>query len=499
MHKPARTRGPRAAVLGAAGLATALAAAVVIPAVASADPERNESKKPQAVEVEEDFNGDGFQDMAVGAPWSDPEVEGSPGYVTVYYGTADGLDYDNAVTISQETDGVPGDPVEGNGFGSRLMGADLDQDGYTDIAVHLPGADQIVVLWGGKDGIDGAGSAVIDGVENAPRSVGNELTTGDFNGDGNPDLLLERDRGEGVYGVLQGPFDRDGTAADEQQIELTTGYDEVMTVTVGDITGDGADDLVVHQWFEEMARPNLLYLGGENGLEEAGEVPMGASGVIGDFDGDGFGDLAYREVPNGVVENLPNDSGTVKVMYGSAEGPDPDRVQTFTQDSPGVPGADEEGDQFGGKLAAGDVTGDGRDDLAVGVPFEAVGDKEEAGSVVLLKGSEDGLTGTGAQAFHQDTAGVPGVAEPEDRFGSSLRLVDIDGDGHADLTVGAPREAVGDVAEVGAVWYLPGTSDGLTATGSSSVSPTEEGSPVPGGRFGTSLTNAGYAPLMSSS
>ncbi|MCK1795723.1 VCBS repeat-containing protein [Streptomyces sp. XM4193] len=501
--KPGARRNRRTAALVAAGAATALAAAVVVPAVASAGQDgsakggQDAKGAKKSAAVEEDFNGDGYQDMAVTAPGGSSGA-GSAGYVTVFYGTPDGLDRDNAVTISQATDGVPGEPTDGNRFGWRIAGADLDRDGYTDLAVRVPGDKQVVVLWGGADGVTGKGSAVIEG-DNPGNTfdAGELLTAGDFNGDGNPDLLMGRGHEHGTYGLLQGPFTRDGQWAEEQQIPLTTSYNDVLSVTAGDIDGDGADDLVVHQGFEEMARENLFFTGGEDGLTRTDtKVPMGATGAIGDFDGDGYGDLAYREMPGGVVENLPYDEGTVKVIHGTADGLG-DRVKTYTQDTAGVPGASEENDQFGGALSAGDVTGDGIDDLAVAVPFEAIGDRYAAGSVVLLKGSEgEGLTGAGAQAFHQDTPGISGVAEANDRFGAAVRLLDVNGDGKADLTVGSPGEAIGDAADAGAIWYLPGTADGLTATGSFDVNPGTVGAELPGAQFGRDLTNSSYGPLM---
>ncbi|MGY1437425.1 FG-GAP repeat protein [Streptomyces reniochalinae] len=112
----------------------------------------------------------------------------------------------------------------------------------------------------------------------------------------------------------------------------------------------------------------------------------------------------------------------------------------------------------------GDVTGDGYADIAVGVPSEAVRGTD-AGAVVLLKGSADGVSATGAQAFHQETTGVPGVAEDGDRFGSSVHLADIDGTGEADLFAAAEGEDIGTVADAGAVWVLRGASSGLTTSG----------------------------------
>ena len=75
-----------------------------------------------------------------------------------------------------------------------------------------------------------------------------------------------------------------------------------------------------------------------------------------------------------------------------------------------------------------DFNGDGYTDLAVGVPSEDVGHKEQAGAVNVLYGSQFGLTAAGDQHWTQDTPGVLGTAEggpghdenPYDRFGAAL-------------------------------------------------------------------------------
>ncbi|MEV7237444.1 FG-GAP repeat protein [Streptomyces sp. NPDC051020] len=88
--------------------------------------------------------------------------------------------------------------------------------------------------------------------------------------------------------------------------------------------------------------------------------------------------------------------------------------------------------------------------------------KSQAGSVVTLRGTAFGLTGKGAQSYSQDTSGVPGVAENNDRFGAATKLVDTNADGRAELIVGAP----GENADAGSVWVFKSTSSGVTPTGS---------------------------------
>jgi hypothetical protein len=89
--------------------------------------------------------------------------------------------------------------------------------------------------------------------------------------------------------------------------------------------------------------------------------------------------------------------------------------------------------------------------------------RPDAGDAVLLRASTSGLTGKNAQSFSQNTSGVPGTAEENDAFGSQVRLLDINGNGRADLAATAIRED----SVNGAVWVLRGTKTGLTADAAS--------------------------------
>ncbi|MDX2858606.1 FG-GAP repeat protein, partial [Streptomyces scabiei] len=160
-----------------------------------------------------------------------------------------------------------------------------------------------------------------------------------------------------------------------------------------------------------------------------------------------------------------------------------ERVQTFDQDLPGFPGAEEEGDGIGSTVSVADVNGDGFGDIALGIPGEDIGDLTDAGSVALVPGSASGVTGAGTQIFHQDTAGVAGAAESDDQFGASSALLDVDGDGHADLAAGSEAENGWN----GAVWVLRGTATGLTATSSLAFGAGDLSAPATGARFGALL------------
>ncbi|MFJ3302293.1 FG-GAP repeat protein [Streptomyces sp. NPDC086549] len=122
---------------------------------------------PATAKLRADFNGDGYADLAVGAPSGTVGGRTEAGYVAVLYGTAHGLSTTGRKVFSQNTAGVPGTAEKGDRFGSALTTADLDRDGYTDLIVGVGGEDTasggtdsgcLEVVWGGPRGLSGASS-----------------------------------------------------------------------------------------------------------------------------------------------------------------------------------------------------------------------------------------------------------------------------------------------------------------------------------------------------
>ncbi|WP_367125288.1 FG-GAP and VCBS repeat-containing protein [Streptomyces phytohabitans] len=482
---------PNARIARSAGLAVLLAAASALAvdtagaapgAPAAPDAPARAGAQPAGVAPDADFNGDGYADQLLTAPAATVAGKAEAGYVAVVYGSPAGADTGHRQVVSQATDGVPGDPAAQAWWGYRSVARDLDGDGRTDLAVQDPNSENVTVVWGSAEGLTGGTELAAD-----LRTDGNDLVGGDFDGDGHADLVAGDPDDEDTVGmrVLYGPFTRDGHAA--RTSDLTT--DKIfgpVDLVAGDVTGDGADDLVSTHAFEEMSERSLFWKGGKDGLaDKSTPFDAAASATVGDVDGDRYGDLVIRTVPGGVVENLPYDHGTLKVIYGSKDGLST-RTAKIDQNSAGVPGANEDGDQFGYSLSAGDVNGDGIADIAVGVPHEDLeAGQKDTGAIVLLKGAKAGLSGKGAQAFHQSTAGVPGVAEKGDYFGSAVSLQDADGDGRRDLGIGTPGEDGNGFTDTGAAWVLRGTTGGLSTAGVRSFGPGELGAPEPGAELGT--------------
>ncbi|MFF3345970.1 FG-GAP-like repeat-containing protein [Streptomyces sp. NPDC002779] len=441
-----------------------------------------------------DFNGDGYRDLAIGAPLAKIGTKSNAGYVGVVYGTASGLDTTKRQIISQATTGIPGTPEYGDSFGDRLTTGDLDGDGYTDIVVGVHGerigtTDEygaLTVLWGGASGITG-GTDISSPLPEHRNELGWSVATGDFDGDGDTDLAAAN-LALPELNIVEGPFTRTGQAAGLTGIDT---YERTGVTTdqiaAGDVTGDGRTDLLV-MGYEDITdgvrTRGVLYKGSASGLVPGSKVAGGYAAAIADVNKDGYGDIVTgnfseksTDEPNGGL------GGAITVTYGASTGLSTRTPARFTQDTTGVPGTAEKNDRFGWSVAAGDTNGDGYQDIAVGVADESLGSKADAGSVVVLRGSASGLTGTGAKSFSQDTTGVPGTAESYDYFGDSVFLTDADQDGRAELIAGARGENDG----AGAVWVLRGTSTGTTATGAKSFSSTTLGGPSGTTYFGTVL------------
>ena len=188
-----------------------------------------------------------------------------------------------------------------------------------------------------------------------------------------------------------------------------------------------------------------------------------ASQVAGDFNNDGYGDIAIG-VPEENHSGAGN-GGVVNVIYGKATGLDPAGNQLWSQDSPEIEDAPESGDRFGHSVAAGDFNADGFDDMAVGVQREDVGAVADAGAVNVIYGSAAGLTAAGDQFWTQDSPDVEDVAEAGDYFGTSVSAGESGNGPGEELAIGAPMDNVGSIADGGMVHVLNGSAAGLTAAG----------------------------------
>lgn len=361
-----------------------------------------------------DFNGDGFDDLAVSADLEDVSGDTDGGTVAILWGSSSGLS--GGTTLADPA------PSSHDRWGKTLAAGDFDGDGREDLAVGSTSSTVYVF----KDGISKSGTA------------GGRYTV----------------KTPIVSGTGAGPF----------------------VLTAGDVNGDKRTDLVVNGFETDSEygwNANYYVPGTASGLSAASarKLKPGVITGIADINGDGYGDIVTGEQwdPSNdpEVPSVPESAtgGKVHIIHGSADGPA--GTTSVTQNTGNVPGTSERGDYFGSELSLGDINGDGFQDLVAGAAGENLNGVVNAGAVTVLYGSSTGLnTRSGYQYFAQSTAGVPGTDEKDDFFGNELKLTDVTGDGKADLTVAAYGENGGN----GSVVYLPSNGTKITATGSRSLS-----------------------------
>jgi hypothetical protein len=165
--------------------------------------------------------------------------------------------------------------------------------------------------------------------------------------------------------------------------------------------------------------------------------PVAPPGLRSDFNGDGVADLAIGTP--GADEQGVEGAGAVNVLYGTtasglqADHPDDQR---WTQAGDEVEGDLEKGEGFGAALAAGDFSGDGYGDLAIGVPNADFPGNPDAGEVNVIYGSPSGLTPSGDQLWYQRGPVVKGNPGPSEHLGGALAAGDFNDDGFDDLAIG---------------------------------------------------------------
>ncbi|MFK4147083.1 FG-GAP-like repeat-containing protein [Streptomyces sp. NPDC004065] len=412
-----------------------------------------------------DFNGDGYLDVALGAAGHQVGSHPQAGAVVVLYGSSSGLSAARRAVITQDSAGVPGAAEQGDLFGQTVAAGDLDGDGYSDLVVGAPGESigtrngvgSATVLFGGTSGLSGA--AVLPQPSTLPEygDFAAGLAVADFDGDGKRDVTVT---GRADTRLYKGPFTRKGAPVVHVAVgELGT----TAGVFAGDLNHDGTAERVYSSLFDGDEGGGIDYFSWNGSKYAMRNLPKadGVSGSVADVNGDGYGDLVLGDPSDpGRIKKSGHQGGQISVWYGGPNGPDPAQTPTVVhQDTAGAPGVAEAGDLFGSSISTGDINGDGYADVAVGAPDEAVGKVVSAGTVTVLFGSASGLTTKGSKLYTQDTPGVPGGSEKLDRFGQSVRLIDIDNNRKADLVVGAGGEN-----GYGAVTVLRGSASGPTTT-----------------------------------
>jgi len=287
----------------------------------------------------------------------------------------------------------------------------------------------------------------------------------------------------GVY-VMYPDGSGELSANGEYQIITSSDFDTNFgySMATGDFNHDGLGDLAIgvpgadKNNKEDVGRVDVYY--GDKDTERLiyGETfYYGLNGIVGDpkkndnfgwslaagdFNSDGYDDLAIG-VPNSTVSDQAK-AGRVVIIYGTAadDGLDSSTSEKWSQNASGIHGTSQEDDRFGYSLTTGDFDGNQYDDLVIGVPYEGVGKQSSAGAVNVIyggMGSDGKLSSKNNQLWHQNSDGILGTSEKNDRFGWSLTTGNYDGIGKDDLAIGVAYEGIGSTPRAGAVNVIYGS------------------------------------------
>jgi hypothetical protein len=389
-----------------------------------------------------DVNGDGKDDVIVGA-WGDDDG---------------GLWSGSAFIFTQ---GPSGEMQKYNGegandnFGYSVSSAgDMDRDGKDDVIVGAPGnnssAGAAYIFYGNK--ISGTAAMSYDikitGDSSSDRFGDSISGAGDVNGDGKDDIIVGAEfapfsggSGPGIAYIFYGGV-TSGSATAKADVKITGDSSEdsfgANVFGAGDVNGDGKDDVIVGAVYDDDGGDGsgsaFIFYGGvtSGGATAKADVKLtgdGANDIFGaavsgsgDVNGDGKDDLivgAWADDDGG------NDSGSTFIFYGGVTS------GSATAKADVKITGDSAGDHFGTNVSnAGDVNGDGKDDVIVGAPNNA-----SNGSAYIFYGgvTSGGATAKASVKITGDSAG--------DNFGASVSGAgDVNGDGKSDILVGAPYD-----------------------------------------------------------
>lgn len=410
-----------------------------------------------------DVNDDGYSDVIVGLPGYS-NGENREGAVYIYRGSANGLSPQPQVIESNQADATLGISVAGAG--------DINGDGYSDIIAGAPLYDNnetnegaAFVHTGGALGVNPAPISTLESNQQQARLGTSVATAGDYNGDGLSDVIVgspmfdngEQDEGVAFayVGIANGGVS--GMPKDTLESDQALAHFGTSVSCAGDVNGDGWSDVIAGapEYSGGLSEEGAAFVfhGASAGFgmrasileSDQAEAQMGISvASAGDVNGDGYSDVIVGANLYDVGTAI--DNGSAFVFHGSAS--------SIALVPTVMLGTSQEGAQFGYSVTgAGDLNGDGFNDIAVGAPHYDNGSGEE-GAVFIFYGSLSGVPPVATQKLD--------IGQVDAGYGSSVSAAgDVNGDGYGDLIVGAPYYD-GSVTDNGAAVIYHGGPAGVS-------------------------------------
>jgi hypothetical protein len=409
--------------------------------------------------VSGDFNGDGSDDLAIGVPYEDEEIGGS---TEMELPVA-------SVTASGNDGNVPLNVLDNN-LSTRWSSLGIGQFIIADLGSTQKISDVDIAWYKGdarKNHFVIATST--DGTTYTNRlnrdSSGTTMNSESYN--------ISPINARYVKIIVNGNTQNNWASITELHVFGPSPFHTVFDSGAVNVIYGSSKGLSATSLSPDDGRPDQIWTQAVLFDLEPYDA-FGSALAIGDFNKDGFSDLAIgipREDVNLDVSTTIPDAGAVNVIYGSSNGLSATGNQIFTQNYLGFPHNARAGDWFGYALTTGDFNNDTITDLAVGVPREDVnthhGFMIDAGEVDIIYGAVTGLNDTNREDWTQYTPLLQfwwDDAEPGDWFGATLAAGDFNKDGYSELAIGVPREDVGtvrDAGQVNLIYYGIPTGAGL--------------------------------------
>ena len=474
-----------------------------------------------------DVNGDGIADLIVGAPRTTGPNGLYSGSTYVVYGKPGGF---GANFDLSSLDGTNGFKIVGalasDGIGAAVSAGDFNGDGVADVFIGAPSArpngafsGEVYVVFGKTSGfgatfdlgaINGVNGLRLDGGPTIDSTLYAVASAGDVNHDGYDDLIVGAPNAQSaagrtgasyvVYGGASGFAPNmsltslNGTNGFKINGLSNTEYSGLPVGSAGDINGDGIDDFVIGAPGADVggafntgrayvvfgnasgfpANFDLATLNGTNGFSVSGITRFHIAETVsaGDINGDGFDDLILGSRSGGGPNT--NYRGETQVIFGRAGGFPANIDISSLNGTNGFRITGAQGRDYAGTVSsAGDVNGDGFDDILVGASnaFANGGIGTGAGASYVIFGQASGFAPVISLSSLNGTNGFKISGEAMgDRAGGAVSAGDINGDGLSDLLVGAYKSSPNG-SHSGAAYVvlaqLPNTAVSRTGTATS--------------------------------
>jgi FG-GAP repeat/FG-GAP-like repeat len=428
-----------------------------------------------------DFTGDGETDLEIGN--ANASINGVAAVGTGY-------------TIAGAGGAFPSEHRPGGGafadhYGiSAISAGDVDGDGFADLAVGEEGPSQFGTVYLYRGGMVWPQSTPSQTLRNPSGHTSalyaSALAAGDLNGDGHSDLVVGAygqkgaELAEGKVFIYAGNASPNGLQIVPSWILTNPGHQNNAefgrSLAVGDFNGDGYPDVAVGAPSVDQVGRVFVHNGGPRGPVSPASVQLdapvivtrarfGSAMVTGDFNGDGYSDLVVA-----ASEEMIGGQQAVGRVYVYVGGPTGITDRTNPRQAIDNP-ANQMGSFFGWALAAADFNADDIDDLVVSATYHDIA----AGRVYVYAGAPAGVPATPSRTLVD-----PPPVNNNDFFGYVLGVGDRGpADGFADLFVGATRDS-------GMIYLFNGNGAGVPEMPSSAIT----GQMVPGGDLGPSCLSS---------